>query len=216
MPLYKSIIIAPGTKLLIWQITESLEELAKDVQLKDACVSKMGKMKSEQHQKGFLGVRKLLQVAGYTDFDLYYDVNGKPHLKDGNTISITHSYAFSAIIIGDINTGIDMELQREKVITIADKFVEPEFAYLDPLHLEEYMRKLIVIWCVKEAVYKMVSRAGLSFKQNISVLPFEMAAQKGTTAVKFEDIDAVYPFVFEEIEGFTMAYCLENNLLNPS
>ncbi|MES2484813.1 MAG: 4'-phosphopantetheinyl transferase superfamily protein, partial [Bacteroidota bacterium] len=109
--------------------------------------------------------------------------------------------------------GIDMELQREKVITIADKFVETEFACLDPLHLEEYMRKLIVIWCVKEAVYKMVSRPGLSFKQNISVFSFNIEDGKGTAAVKFEEIDAVYPFVFEEIEGFTLAYCLENT--NP-
>jgi hypothetical protein len=30
-------------------------------------------MKSEMHQRGFLSVRKLLQTAGYTDFDLYYD-----------------------------------------------------------------------------------------------------------------------------------------------
>lgn len=214
MPLYKSITIAPGTRLLIWQITESLQELSKDVQLKEVCVTKMDKMKSEQHQKGFLGVRRLMQAAGYTDFDLYYDANGKPHLKDGNNISITHSYAFSAIIIGKASTGIDMELQREKVITIADKFVEPEFAYLDPLHLEEYMRKLIVIWCVKEAVYKMVSRTGLSFKQNIEVLPFSLEDASGSASVKFEEIDAVYPFVFEEIEGFTLAYCHETNL-NP-
>lgn len=209
MPLYKSITVAPGTQLLIWQITESLEELSEGVALKDICVLKMEKMKSEQHRKGFLGVRKLLQHAGYTDFDLYYDPNGKPHLKDGNHISITHSYAFSAIIIGQAVTGIDMEMQREKVITIANKFVEPEFSYLDPTHLEEYMRKLIVIWCVKEAIYKMVSRNGLSFKQNITVNPFSMADGKGTASVKFEDINTIYPFVFEELEGFTLAYSLE-------
>jgi len=215
MPLYKSILIAPDTKLLIWQITESLEDLGRDVMLKEVCVSKMGKMKSEQHRKGFLGVRRLMQQAGYTDLDLFYDPDGKPHLKDGNNISITHSYAFSAIIIGNANSGIDMELQREKVITIADKFVDGEFAYLDPLHLEEYMRKLIVIWCVKEAVYKMVSRRGLSFKQNIEVFPFDISHGKGMVHVAFEEIDAIYPFVFEEIEGFTLAYCLENNTFLP-
>ena len=32
MPLYKSITVAPGTQLLIWQITESFEELSKDAQ----------------------------------------------------------------------------------------------------------------------------------------------------------------------------------------
>ncbi|WP_294824246.1 4'-phosphopantetheinyl transferase superfamily protein [uncultured Flavobacterium sp.] len=211
MPLYKSVIIAPGTQLLIWKITETLEELAQGVQLKEVCILKMGRMKSEQHQKGFLGVRQLMQVAGYSDLDLYYGPDGKPHLKDGTQISITHSYAFSAVIIGERVTGIDMELQREKVITIADKFIEPEFAYLDPLHLEEYMRKLIVIWCVKEAVYKMVSRKGLSFRRNINVYRFEMADGRGMAGVSYEEINEAFEFYFEETEGFTLAWCLDNN-----
>jgi len=46
-----------------------------------------------------VSVRHLLAEAGYTDHDLYYTENGKPHLKDGKHISITHSYTFSAIIV---------------------------------------------------------------------------------------------------------------------
>ena len=212
MPLYRSVDIAPGTRLLIWKITESLDELAEGVQLKEVCVLKMGRMRSEQHQKGFLGVRQLMKVAGYSDLDLYYGPDGKPHLKDGTHISITHSYSFSAIIIGSCNTGIDMELQREKVITIADKFIGDEFAYLDPLHMEEYMKKLIVIWCVKEAVYKMVSRKGLSFKQHINVYNFEMAAGRGMVGVSYKEINEAFHFHFEELDGFTLAWCLDNNL----
>lgn len=211
MPLYRSVTIVPGTQLLIWKITETLEELAEGVHLNNGCVAKMDKMKSEQHRKALLSVRRLMQETGYSDFDLYYGPDGKPHLKDGTNISITHSYAFAAVIIGSRNTGIDIELQREKVITIADKFIELEFAYLDPLHLEEYMRKLIVIWCVKEAVYKMISRKQLSFKQHIAVHPFEMKDITGKAGVTFGEIDDVYSFYFEEIEGFTLAYCLDNN-----
>jgi 4'-phosphopantetheinyl transferase len=208
MPLYKSININATTKLLVWKITESFEELSAAVTLKDLCINKMAKMKSELHRKAFLGVRMLMQEIGYTDFDLYYDADGKPHLKDGNNISITHSYAFSAIIVSSNQVGIDMELQREKVITIAEKFLLPEFSYLDPTHLESYMQQLIVIWGVKEAVYKMISRTGLSFKQNIEVLPFNMQDATGRTIVKFNELDAAYPFFFENIEDFTLVYCL--------
>jgi len=208
MPLYKSVTINANTRLLVWKNTESLEELSAAVTLKDVCVNKMGKMKSESHRKAFLGVRMLMQQIGYTDFDLYYDTDGKPHLKDGNNISITHSYAFSAIIVSTQAIGIDMELQREKVITIAEKFLLQEFVYLDPTHLETYMQKLIVLWGVKEAIYKMISRSGLSFKQNIEVFPFDMEAATGHAAVKFEEIDAQYPFFFETIEDFTLVYCL--------
>jgi 4'-phosphopantetheinyl transferase len=208
MPLYKSININAGTRLLVWKNTESFEELSAAVTLKDLCINKMAKMKSELHRKAFLGVRMLMQEIGYTDFDLYYDADGKPHLKDRNNISITHSYAFSAIIVSNTKVGIDMELQREKVITIAEKFILPEFAYLDPAHLESYMQQLIVIWGVKEAVYKMISRTGLSFKQHIEVLPFNMQDATGRAIVKFNELDAAYPFFFENIEDFTLVYCL--------
>ncbi len=208
MPLYKSVAIDKDTRLLIWKNTESVEEFLLHVKLKDICTARLNGMKSELHQRGFLGVRMLLLEAGYTDFDLFYDTNGKPHLTDGMNISITHSYAFSAIIISRNDIGIDMELQREKVITIAGKFIEPEFSYLDPTHLAAYMQQLIVIWGVKEAVYKMISRAGLSFKQNIYVFPFEMDAKRGMTSVKYEEINESYPFFFEQVEDFTLVYCL--------
>lgn len=208
MPLYKSVNIDNDTRLLIWKNTESLEEFLAHVTLKDTCSLRVNGMKSELHKKGFLGVRMLLQEIGYTDFDLFYDADGKPHLTDGMNISITHSYAFSAIIVSKNDIGIDMELQREKVITIADKFIEPEFNYLDPSHLTDYMKQLIVIWGVKEAVYKMISRAGLSFKQNIYVFPFELTDKHGMTSVNYEDINESYPFYFEEVEDFTLVYCL--------
>lgn len=208
MPLYKSVTIDADTRLLIWKNTESVEEFLQHVKLKDTCTLRVDGMKSELHKKGFLGVRMLMLEIGYTDFDLFYDADGKPHLTDGMNISITHSYAFSAIIVSKNDIGIDMELQREKVITIANKFLEPEFAYLDPTHLSEYMQKLIVIWGVKEAVYKMISRSGLSFKQNIYVFPFEMEDKRGMTSVKFEEINESYPFYFEQVEDFTLVYCL--------
>lgn len=209
MPLYKSEIINGDTHLLVWKITETLEELSATVQLKDVCTARVDKMKSEQHRKGFLSVRRLMQEVGYTDFDLYYAADGKPHLKDGRNISITHSYGFSAIIISSRNIGIDMELRREKVVKIADKFIDREFAYLDPTNMLDYTAMLIVIWGVKEAVFKMISRDGISFKQNINVLPFNMDKGVGRTHVEFAEINAYYDFYFEDIEEFTLVYSFE-------
>ncbi|QEE48389.1 4'-phosphopantetheinyl transferase superfamily protein [Flavobacterium alkalisoli] len=211
MPLYKSYKIAHDTKLLVWKITESLEELSEGTVLKNVCEQRLMGMKSEQHRKGFMSVRKLLAEAGYSDLDLFYTEDGKPHLTDGKNISITHSYSFSAIIISNRSIGIDMEIRREKVIRIADKFVEKEFGYLDQDNTEDYVRRLIVIWGVKEALYKMFSRQGLSFKQNIDVDSFKMEDLKGTATVHFEEINSNLPFYFEEIEDFTLVYSIDNN-----
>ncbi len=209
MPLYKSVTINNDTQLLVWKITESHDELFKQVSLKDVCLARVDGMKSEQHRRGFLSVRMLLMEAGYTDFDLYYAEDGKPHLKDGKNISITHSYEFSAIIISSRNVGIDMEMQREKITKIASKFCESEFNYLQPEQQPEYIKMLTVIWGVKEALFKMISLPGISFKQHIDVDAFTLEGGNGRANVTFEQMDNNYTFLFEEIEGFILVYSFE-------
>ena len=81
MPLHKVIYLSNNAKLYLWKITEELEVLSKDVLLKDSSIKRLESMKSESHRKGFLAVRKLLQHLEYSDFDLYYDEFGKPHIK---------------------------------------------------------------------------------------------------------------------------------------
>ena len=135
MPLYKSITIDEGTRLLIWKNTESVAEFLQHVKLKDTCTAKLDGMKSEQHQKGFLGVRMLMQELGYTDFDMFYDTDGKPHLVDGMNISITHSYAFSAIMVSKHADIKDPEVKKlsEQIIQSQEKEIAEMEAMLKRL-----------------------------------------------------------------------------------
>jgi phosphopantetheinyl transferase len=167
-------------------------------------------MKSELHQRAFLSVRKLLQEKGYTDFDLEYDEFGKPHLKDGKYISISHSHQFSTIIISDQKVGIDIELQREKIIKIADKFVDYEFEFLNIQNQEEYIRKLTVIWGIKESIFKIRNEIGISFKNHIQVKAFELNQKSGIATLTFQNKAREFTFHFEEIEDFTLVYAFEN------
>lgn len=214
MPLYTAYTKDDGTQVLVWKITETLEELTQNVALKPVCSNRIDGMKSEQHRKGFLSVRMLLQEAGYTDFDMFYRDDGKPHLTDGKNISITHSYGFSAIAISGRNVGIDMEMQREKIITIANKFCITEFSYLDPMQLQEYVRYLTVIWGVKEALFKMISLPGISFKNHIDVFKFDIGEKRGRAQVTFDNMNRNYIFFFEELEGFTLVYSFEEEILS--
>jgi len=146
MPLYRSIKVDDTTQVLVWKVTESFTELFRETPLRDVCLHRLEHMKSEQHQRCFLSVRKLLEHAGYTDFDLAYNENGKPMLKDHNHISITHSFDFSAIIISDRNTGIDLEQQRDKIIRIAHKFTDFDNAFFDKSDIQKTIRQLTAIW----------------------------------------------------------------------
>ncbi|WP_136480421.1 4'-phosphopantetheinyl transferase family protein [Cognatitamlana onchidii] len=207
MPLYKTIHPNSQTTVKIWKITESYEDLMKQVNLKPVALERVLGMKSKLHQRGFLSVRHLLQEFGYTDADLFYDNNGKPHLKDGKQISITHSFEFSAVIISDLIVGIDVEKQRDKISIIAHKFLDYELDYVDE-DSADYIKKLTVIWCVKESLYKLFATPGLSFKKHCLVVPFSLDENNTVAWVDYRDNKCRYNIQFFEFEGFTCAYAI--------
>jgi phosphopantetheinyl transferase len=209
MPLYQTITHNSATKIYIWKIEESFETLTNEVVLNHNSQVRLNGMKSELHQRGFLSVRKLLQHAGYSDLDLYYDAFGKPHLNDGKHISITHSHEFSAIILSDQNTGIDIERRRDKIINIADKFVDLESRFLDKQAHSDYISRLTVIWGVKESVFKICNEPGISFKNHIQVDSFQMNDSSGFAVLKMEQVQRIFEIYFEEIENFNLVYAFE-------
>ena len=209
MPLFKTIHINSGTQILVWKVTESYSELLEQVILNDSNRIRLEGMKSEMHQRAFLSVRMLLQETGHTDLDLYYDEFGKPHLQGEKYISITHSHNFSAIIISDETVGIDIELQRDKIIRIADKFCDFEFQFLDR-DSEEYIKKLTVIWGAKEAIFKIRNEKGISFKNHIRVCDFDLESKQTIAELHFNSLVKDFKIHFEEIEGFTLVYAFEN------
>src|SRR5690606_812383 len=205
MPLYKTLIPNPQTIVKIWKITESYDELIQPIELRSECTQRVLGMKSELHQRGFLSVRHLLAEFGYTDQDLFYDDNGKPHLKDGKHISITHSFMFSAIIVSDDKVGIDIEKQREKIAIIAHKFVDYEFDYLNK-EADDYIKKLTVIWGIKESLYKLFATPGMLFREHFFVIPFMMDEGETVAWIDYQERKYRYNTHFLEFEGFTCAY----------
>ncbi len=207
MPLYKSLEPDKSTQLKIWKIEESFETLLKPLELQKSSLDRVTNMKSEIHQKGFLSIRHLLRQFGYTDSDLYYDENGKPHLYDGKYISISHSFQYSGVVISDHPVGIDIEKQRPKIKKIANKFIDYEFQYLD-LKKPDCINLLTIIWCIKESLYKLFAKPGLSFKQHTLVIPFNQTDPETCAWIDFEKIKNRYTSRFFEFEGFTCAYVL--------
>jgi 4'-phosphopantetheinyl transferase EntD len=205
MPLYKTINHNSHTTIKLWKITESYSDLFSPLQLKEASLNRVLKMKSELHQRGFLSVRHLLAAFGYTDADLFYDDNGKPYLKDGKHISITHSFQFSAVIISDSEIGIDVEKQREKIGIIAHKFIGYETQYLKAT-AEDYINKLTVVWCIKEALYKLFATPGMVFKTHFMVIPFNINDGNTLAWIDYKTVKKRFNAHYFEFEGFTCAY----------
>jgi len=114
------------------------------------------------------------------------------------------------LIISDEKSGIDIELQRDKIARIANKFIDCEVDFTKT-EAPDYIRKLTVIWGAKEAIFKIQNEKGISFKDHIAVFPFEMNDNKTTALLTFGDLNKVFSVFFEEMEGFTLVYAFEND-----
>ena len=209
MPLYKTITVSKTIQVSIWKVTEPEAILAEGIVLTEYCQNRLLEMKSEMHRRAFLSIRHLLKLASYEDKDLVYNEFGKPHLKDGKHISITHSHNFTAIIVSSVKeVGIDIEKQRDKILRIAHKFT-PVQEYSSLANSDAIIRKLTVVWGSKESLYKIYGQHGLSFLNHINVKDFGLEDNKTTAEILYEGKKSDYEITFLEFEGFTCVYALK-------
>lgn len=227
MPFYKSIEINATTTAYFWQITEDVTSLFRAVSLKDTSLFRLERMKSEEHQKGFLAVRMLLQYLGYTDYDLTYDEAGKPHLEGKRKkakgknepnihhltpitqhISISHSHEFSCICISDELMGIDLEKLKEKTLKIAPRFMEVK--HLENLSISEQIEKATVIWGVKESIFKIKNEKGISFPEHIFENEFCLPDGKCSAELHFNNTIEKFNIHFYKVEDYIFVCAFPN------
>ncbi len=203
MPLFKIINHNKNTTIFIWKIEESLAELKKSVKLNDRSIKRIQGMRSESHKKGFLAVRKLLETAQITDFDLYYTEDGKPHLKDGRIITISHSFDYSTIAISNGEIGIDIEKNRDKIQRIATKFIGKENEYLSKKQLTE---QLTIIWGAKESLYKIYPDGGLLFIEHLPIEKFTIEDKETKGYILKEPMKKSFKIYFDSFNDYTLVY----------
>lgn len=214
MPLHKVIYLSNNTKLYLWKITEDFDTLFSQVKLKDSSLARLETMKSESHQKGFLAVRMLLQHNDYSDFDLFYDEFGKPHIKPQGCsikdveISISHSNDFSAIAISDSKVGLDLEQLKEKTLRIAKRFMD--VSHLENLSEDEKIKKATVVWGIKESIFKIKNEKGISFPNHIFEDDFSFEDKKAKAILKFNNKEEKFQIQFDSVEDYIFVCAFES------
>ncbi|MEN8765187.1 MAG: 4'-phosphopantetheinyl transferase family protein [Wenyingzhuangia sp.] len=199
MPLFKTIKIDKNTTVFVWKITETTDELRATYLSKNS-INRVNLMKSSSHQKGFLSIRHLLQLIRLNDDDLTYNEHGKPLLKNGQHISISHSYEFSAIGISTKMIGIDIEKNRDKIKIIKNRFTDFNKKKLTN---DEYIQQLTLIWGAKEAMFKIHPSGGMSFKNDLKISQFNTRKAKGL--INTPELKEKCDICFHQIENYSLA-----------
>lgn len=209
MPLYKTISVSSGVDVYLWRVSETESELRRGLRLSEYSEKRLAAMRSGAHRKGYLSIRQLLLHAGFTDDQLVYNEFGKPSLLSGVQISISHSFEFSAIIVSKRQRiGIDIELQRPKILRIASRFTPPTEARNEAA-LPEQIQQLTKIWCAKEALYKAMSVPGLRFLDQIHVAHFHVEQPTVRAWVDLNTQEHHFLVHFLEFSGYSLAYAIQ-------
>jgi len=160
--------------ILVWEITESLEELL-DLYGNINTTNYTSEKRKKEHLISRIMVNKLCENG-----TIIYNEFGAPELDNGKHLSISHSNELVTIIISDTKSGIDIEKISEKALRIASKFVSEK--NLIKLNKE----KATLIWCLKEAIYKWHQKGGVDFIKDIIISKF-FAKEHGNVKAYFRE-----------------------------
>jgi len=175
-----------------WEITETTDLLISMLGLGHDELQNLLQYRNELRKKEWLSARLLLREMTDRTSKIDYDASGKPLLKNwpGN-ISITHSSNCVAIYYHPYKQpGIDVELITRDVGKAARKFLSPKELADCTIDGATSNKDLMLRWCAKEAVFKMVHYADVDFASQIACYAKPLNADEGELGATFIAADA--------------------------
>ena len=167
MPKLFSIDSPRSTRLAVWSLTESEEDLALSFSaLDETQQNRWAQLKTPLQRSAFWSLRHLMLDLGLDPLSVYYAPSGRPMLQSGGWLSLSHTTKYTALAWNtEVAVGVDIEAQRPQIWRIAHKFSPPKVAP-DQYSIEE----LTDLWCAKEALYKSADVPGISFLHGLEVV----------------------------------------------
>ena len=197
MPLDKELDFKFKTRVILWKIEETEDELLKFITLPLTEKEKFKKRKSPKHRLEFLGSRAAMISLGIDLDKVLFNDNGAPYLMDHRYCSISHTDGYGAVVVSDNKIGVDVEIYKDKMIRIASKFVHPAEVFVNKS--ENYLKMLTRLWTVKESVYKAFGVPGIHFSKAIQVDPFQLQDQQGTARLVHLKTEYFFTLYFRTI-----------------
>src|SRR6266404_6501027 len=193
MPVFFQHQINETTRLGIWKIEETEEFFLGNVPLQKEVTHPHKRL---QHLAG----RFLLQFL-FPDFPYHLieiaDTR-KPFLRDEEYhFSISHCGDYAAAIVSrDNRVGIDIEIPVDKILKIADKFLnKEEYSIINTQHstfndsrlpTNDY-RLTTLLWSAKESVFKWYGDGGVDFKKHIQLHSLSVGNEFSLLHAKFNN-----------------------------
>lgn len=193
----------------IWKIEESTEELYARLNRKEEYLPFLDRVKAEKRRAEWLASRVLLKQLLGEEVRIAYRPDGAPFLPDHPLhLSISHTNGYAAVLLqAKEAVGIDIEYRAERVKKIRSRFMSAEEeAGIDLRHETEM---LLIHWCAKEALFKMIGQTDVDFQKHLHVSPFPYAGQGIIDAWETRtETQAAYRLHYHLFPEFVLVYSL--------
>jgi len=194
--------------VIVFERIENIETLISKINNFEKYNSEFEKIKTEKRKLEFLNVRAGLNYLTRKEVVIKYDSNGKPFIDDNQlNISISHSGNFIALAVHPSKpVGIDVEKISEKIQRVCQRFLSAD----EQIELSngDDIRKLIIVWSAKEALYKIIGFEAVDFAQQLRILPFE-TDNSGDIVAEFIPAKRKYKLNYFFIDDYVIVYCIE-------
>lgn len=167
----------------VWKIEESEEELLALLDNPDACRPTLARWQSATRRKEWLATRVLLKTLAGEELAVAYHDTGAPYLVGSpRQVSFSHTKGYAAVVVQDRpGAGIDIEYRSERVYKIRRRFLTPEEEFIAPAPATEDISRLetdylLIGWCAKETLFKMIGQEKVDFLRHLHLRPFLPAA----------------------------------------
>lgn len=156
----------------VWKIEETPEELLAQLTHKEYYLPFLNRIGSQNRRQEWLASRVLLKELLGREVRIDYQTDGAPTLADSSfQISISHTKGYAAVLLQEHPAvGVDIEYRSERVLKIRSRFMNPEEeAGIDKAYETEH---LLIHWCAKETLFKMIGQEEVDFCRHLHMLPF--------------------------------------------
>lgn len=152
MPIVEKIEVGDRGLVALWHCDESEDWLVREAKLPPYDQKILEKLNTDRRRREWLTVRVVVrQLLGCS---VGYEPSGRPvALGYEGHISVSHAAGYVAFMVSDRRCGVDIEASDRDFSRAAPKFVGPREA--------ELTDDLSIIWCAKEAIFKITGRVNL-------------------------------------------------------
>lgn len=157
----------------VWKIDESSDELLSMLEYQSEYLPFLNRLKTEKRRQEWLATRVLLKELAGEELLIAYHDDGAPYLTSSPFfLSISHTNGYAAVLLQEQPAaGIDIEYCSNRVLKIRRRFMSPEEDA--SICADKEAEHLLIYWCAKEALFKMIRQQNVDFIEHLHVEPFD-------------------------------------------